>query len=364
MVRDPICHMEIDATQTSIQTTYRARVFFFCSAGCKSLFEQTPAHYAEETFILPDETFDMIIIGGGPAGLTAAVYASIQHMHTLLITETVGGQAIESSNIKNYMGFEFITGNELVDKFRDQLIQAHFVRHKLGRVEAVHPHHEAYTVQTTDGRRFQSKTLLIATGMRRRQLHVPGEERLRGRGVGYSVVQEMARFHGLKVAVIGGGNSALQTAIEFSQVAQHVYLIAREELTGDRDDIQQVHRLTNVTLLTHAAVQEICGAAQVESLVVQVAGSDKTQDIAVAGVFITIGFTPNASLVASLVKCNERGEIVIGPDCSTSAPGVFAAGDVTNAYGKRVIVATGEGAKAALAAYHYLLHQQAAHSVG
>jgi NADH-dependent peroxiredoxin subunit F len=356
MVRDPVCRMELDETTASNLLSYGGQTYVFCSEGCQRLFEQSPAQYAKATVAAPGSAFELLIIGGGPAGLTAAVYASIQKIHTLMITENIGGQAIDSSQIKNYMGFDFVTGRELSDKFRDQLIHEHFVEHKLGTVTAVEARHPGYDVFTQDAQRFRAQALIIATGMQRRQLNVPGEERLLRRGVSYSVVQETARFQGTDVAIVGGGNSGLQAALELSQVARHLYLIVHGELTGDRDDIARVQSLNNLTLLTHAAVREIRGDEKVEGLVVQSAESGAIEEVPVAGVFIAIGFTPNSALVASLVKRNARGEIVIGPDGSTSAPGIFAAGDVTTAYGKRVIIASGEGAKAALAAYQYVLN--------
>ena len=142
MVRDPVCHMELDQRTAFDLTSYGGRTYYFCSEGCKGLFEQSPAQYAGEPLVAPGSAFDLIVVGGGPAGLTAAVYASIQRIHTLVITENVGGQAVDSSRIKNYMGFDFITGTELADKFRDQLIHEHFVEHKLGsvtNVEALNP---------------------------------------------------------------------------------------------------------------------------------------------------------------------------------------------------------------------------------
>jgi alkyl hydroperoxide reductase subunit F len=252
------------------------------------------------------------------------------------------------------MGFDFISGKELVAKFRDQLISGHFVEHRLARVTAIRPTEAGYDVETQHGELYRTRTVLIATGMSPRRLDVPGETSLERCGVSYTGVQDVARFQGTDVAIVGGGNSALQAVVDLASVARRIYVVCRGELTADATDVEKVRALPHATVLTHSAIQEISGADRVEAIRVESLRDGGTREVPVAGVFIAIGFVPNAAFVGSLVERSAAGEIVIGPDCSTSAPGIFAAGDVTTAFGKRIVVAAGEGAKAALAAFQYL----------
>jgi len=200
----------------------------------------------------------------------------------------------------------------------------------------------------------------VATGMSRRKLGVPGEERLRRRGVCYSAAQDGPFFAGLDVAVVGGGNSGLQAAQELARLARHVYLITRGHWAGDESLKAEVASLGNVTSLQNYEVREIQGGDSVEGILLQSRSDARSRLLEVSGVFVEIGNTPDTGFVADLVELNQAGEIVIAPDCSTSRRGVFAAGDVTNAFGKRIIIACGEGAKALLAARRYLRDHPAA----
>jgi alkyl hydroperoxide reductase subunit F len=182
---------------------------------------------------------------------------------------------------------------------------------------------------------------------------VPGEERLLHRGVSFSVVQDAERFYGHDVAIVGGGNSGLQAVSRLASIGRRLFLIAVRTLTGDTADIARARALPNLTILEHTAVREVIGEEKVEGVRVALDGGGE-QEIRVDGVFVEIGFTPDSGLANGLAEIDERGEIMIGPDASTRTPGLFAAGDVTNCFGKRVIVACGEGAKAALAAHDYL----------
>jgi alkyl hydroperoxide reductase subunit F len=198
--------------------------------------------------------------------------------------------------------------------------------------------------------------------MKQRTLGVPGEQQLLHRGVSFSVVQDAERFYGRDVAVVGGGNSGLQAASRLATAARQVFLIAVRTLTGDAVDIARARTTPNLTILEDTVVREILGRERVEGIrVTSTAGGD-ARVILVGGVFVEIGFTPDSALASGLAEINTRGEIVIGSDCSTRTASLFAAGDVTAGYGKRVIIACGEGAKAALAAHDRLLSQRAAPS--
>lgn len=214
-----------------------------------------------------------------------------------------------------------------------------------------------FNVTTSEFKTYSAKTLIIATGMTRRRLKVPGEEEFQRKGVFYGNIQDFSFVQGKDVAVIGGGNSALQIVETLHSVAGNIYIISDTELTADSVMIERVSRFKNLKKFEGYKVLEFKGEKTLSGIVIRKTASDEIMEISVKGVFIAIGLQPNSFLVSHLVKLNEKGEIIINPDCSASYPGIFAAGDVTNAFGKRIIIASGEGAKAALAARQYILAQ-------
>ena len=326
--------------------------FYFCSEGCRERFMK------ERICRVPRTSYDLIIIGGGPAGLTAAVYAATLKMNAFLITKDLGGQAIDSTKIENYMGFDFITGPELTEKFQYQLIHSHYIDHLMSDVEKIEATQIGFNVTTSELKTYLAKTLIIATGMTRRRLKVQGEEEFQRKGVFYGNIQDFSFVQGKDVAVIGGGNSALQIVETLYNVAGNIHIISDTRLTADSVVIERVSGFKNLKKFEGYKVLEFKGEKTLSGIVLRKTASDEMLDIPVKGVFIAIGLQPNSSLVSHLVELNDRGEIIINQDCSTSCPGIFAAGDVTNAFGKRIIIASGEGAKAALAARQYILNKQ------
>ena len=326
--------------------------FYFCSEGCRERFMK------ERICRVPRTSYDLIIIGGGPAGLTAAVYAATLKMNAFLITKDLGGQAIDSTKIENYMGFDFITGPELTEKFQYQLIHSHYIDHLMSDVEKIEVSEGSFNVTTSELKTYLAKTLIIATGMTRRRLKVQGEEEFQRKGVFYGNIQDFSFVQGKDVAVIGGGNSALQIVETLYNVAGNIHIISDTRLTADSVVIERVSGFKNLKKFEGYKVLEFKGEKTLSGIVLRKTASDEMLDIPVKGVFIAIGLQPNSSLVSHLVELNDRGEIIINQDCSTSCPGIFAAGDVTNAFGKRIIIASGEGAKAALAARQYILNKQ------
>ncbi len=348
MKKDPVCNMDVDE-QGGITTECDGDVYHFCSEGCRDKFLK------ERTCKLPRTSYDLIIIGGGPAGLTAAVYAATLKISALLITKDLGGQAIDSTKIENYMGFDFITGPELIEKFRRQLIHSHYIDHLVSEAEKIEPVEEGFRVTASDLVRYHAGALIIATGMTRRRLGAAGEERFQRKGVFYGNIQDLSFVQGEDVAVIGGGNSALQIVENLQRIAKSIYLVSATKLTADPVIIERDRRLTNLYTYDEFKVVEFTGDDALSGISIRRMAGEETAALPVKGVFIAIGLQPNSTLVSQLVELNDRGEVIVKSDCSTSYPGIFSAGDVTNAFGKRIIIASGEGAKAALAARQYLL---------
>ncbi len=351
MKRDPVCNMEV-SEEDALTVECDGEVHYFCSGGCRDRFLK------ERTCKLPRTSYDLIIIGGGPAGLTAAVYAATLKMDAFLIARDLGGQAIDSTKIENYMGFDFITGPELTEKFQYQLIHSHYIDHLISEVEKIEPMEGGFAVTTSELKKYSARALIISTGMTRRTLGVKGEEEFQRKGVFYGNIQDISFVTGEDVAVIGGGNSALQMAENLHAAAKSIYIVSDMEMSADPSALERVRGFGNVRMFEGYKVVELEGGEALSGISIRKLAEDKALNLKVRGVFIAIGLKPNASLVADLVELNEKGEIIINPDCSTSLPGVFAAGDVTDAFGKRIIIASGEGAKAALAARHYLLKQR------
>ena len=344
---DPVCGMEVEDEQYSFE--YKGKRYYFCSHGCMEKFKESPAEYSRK------EVYDLIIIGGGPAGLTAAVYASISKIDTFLITNDIGGQAIDSTKVKNYMGFEFITGAELVKKFKDQFLNEHYLAHKIDDVIRISKHEDEFEIVTKKQDRFLSHAVIIATGMKKRKLGIPGEDRLLRKGVSYSSVQDIDLFIGLDLVVIGGGNSGAQTAEDLTKIGCEVTLVTQGKMIADKKNIDQLRSNNAVTIYQGHDIIKILGEERVEGVVIQSEENHETTQLKCEGVFIQVGLLPNTEFCKDIVAINNEGEIIINPDCSTSTPGLYACGDVTNAYGKRIIIASGEGAKAILSVRKFLL---------
>jgi alkyl hydroperoxide reductase subunit F len=305
--------------------------------------------------------YELLIIGAGPAGLTAAVYAARKRLKVLLVSRDLGGQPLLTSGIENYMGYQYITGPELMAKFHEQVRQFPIAT-AIGE-EAVRltpsSREEGFTVVTRSSRSFQGKAVIVATGKRPRELGVPGEKELLGRGVSYCAVCDAPLFAGREVAVIGGGNSALTAAIDLVKIASRVYLVSRStEWKGEPILVERALGSEKLTPLQGYWVREIRGEQRVKGIRIESEEEGRSQELPVEGVFIEVGLIPNSELVRGVVELNDEGEIIVDCACRTSVPGIFAAGDVTTVPEKQIIVAAGEGAKAALSAYQYLLRMK------
>ena len=298
--------------------------------------------------------YDLIIVGGGPAGMTAAVYAARKRLNALLLSKDLGGQVLWTTGVENYMGYQYIEGPELMQKFEDQVTQFPLDQKMGQEVVALSRIGAGFEVRTERGDTYQARAVIIATGKRPRQLNVPGEERLKGRGVTYCAICDGPIFAGEKVAVIGGGNSALEAADDMVKIADHVYLVSVTPLTGDQILIDKVKDAPNLTVFLEHQVLNIEGSNRVEGITIRDLETGGDKKLEAGGIFVEIGLIPNSDMVRGVAKLDKAGEIEVNSACETGIPGLFAAGDVTDVPEKQIVVAAGEGAKAALAAHRYL----------
>jgi len=300
--------------------------------------------------------YDVVIIGGGPAGAAAAVYAARKRLQTLLITESFGGQSIVSDEIENWVGEPRITGLELAQKLEGHVRQyGDVVTVREGRAVAVgRGEHGGFVVDVDGGGREEGRAVILATGGRRRKLGVPGEDKLEGKGVAYCSTCDAPIFRGKEIAVVGGGNAGLEAVEDLLPYAKHVYLLeTTDALRGDPVTRERVEKNGNVTVILNARTKEIRGERTVTELMYEAGGEEK--ELAVQGVFVEIGSVPNSEPVKSLVAVNARGEVEIDlKTAATSVPGVFAAGDVTDDPYKQNNISAGDAVKAALSAHEYL----------
>jgi len=295
--------------------------------------------------------FDLIIIGAGPAGITASVYAARKKMNLLVITKDIGGQAAWSGDIENYIGYQFITGPELVGKFEEHMRKYGIELKENEKVIELKRKENGVEVKTDKGA-YEAKTAVIASGKRSRELGVPGELEFKNRGLTYCATCDGPLFAGKDVAVIGGGNSALDATLQLIRIAKHIYLInITPALTGDAVMREKVRESKKVSILNNTQVTAVLGERMVSGI--KIKREDKEEMLPVEGVFVEIGLIPNSEFAKELEK-NELGEIRVNCRSETSIPGIFAAGDVTDVPAKQIIVAAGEGAKAALGAFAYL----------
>ncbi len=290
--------------------------------------------------------YDICIIGGGPAGLTAALYSARAGRSTLILEEkTYGGQMAETSVIENMPGSPDAEGWELTMRFAQQVtdMKVETIYEKASRLE---PQGDYVRITTESGQTVEARRVILAMGVRRRHLEVPGESRLSGRGVGFCAVCDGAFFRGQDVAVVGGGNTALEDALYLSGICSHVYLLVRRDsFRGQESLIERVRQRENIEVLFETQVKEILGEQKVSGVTILQKGVERT--IPLAGVFVAIGLSPAPELYQDVVETTPEGYIVAGEDCRTSCPGIFAAGDIRRKEIRQIVTALGDGAVAA-----------------
>lgn len=296
--------------------------------------------------------YDALIIGGGPAGVSAAIYLKRKGHAVTLVSSEPGGQVATTASVENYPGFRSISGYDLAQSYLQHL-QSLSVNVLAAKVtEITKP--DLFHVVLDSGQVLKSHTLLLATGATRRKLGVKGESRLAGRGVAYCSICDGPFFADKDVLVVGGGNSAVETAIDLAKIARKVTLVHRSTLKADQVAIDQLHKYDNITILLSHVIDEIRGEHVVEQVLLRDTLQGNLAEMPADGVFIDIGSLPSSELAAPLLVLNERGEIPVQADGSTALEGFHSAGDVTDEKYKQIVVAAGRGASAALAMSEYL----------
>jgi len=304
------------------------------------------------------ETYDVIIIGSGAAGYTASIYATRFGMKALVIGKEPGGQTNEAYEIDNYPGFVSVSGIELMTKFKDQ---AEFLGAEIlafSEASEIGKSGTKFSVKTTDGKTYNSKSLIIATGSRKRKLGIPGEEKFRGKGVAYCATCDAAFYKGKTVAVVGGGDAALKSALLLTEHARKVYLVYRKERKEMRampSVIRRANESEKIEMIFRAKPREIRGSDKVEEVVFEQDGEDLRLET--DGLFVEIGWMPETSLALKLgVALDRNGKIKVKSDMSTNVKGVFAAGDITNGSNnmEQIVTSCSEGAIAAESAYKHV----------
>lgn len=298
--------------------------------------------------------YDVIIIGSGPAGMTAGLYAVRREMKTLIIGKELGGQLVWASEIENYPGFDKISSFELIERMKNQALNsgAEFKDDEVKRIEkTTEGNFVLYSARET----FEAKTVIVAIGLSPRRLAVPGEIEFGGKGVSYCANCDGPFFRNKTLAVIGGGNSALDAAEMLSKIANKVYLINHSpQFKAFEVLIEQVEERANIEIFKDNTVKDIGGTSKVEKIEIINNQTQELKELSVDGVFIEVGRIASTDLVAHLVERNARNQIVTSSKGETSTPGLFAAGDVTECEFKQITVATGQATVAALSAYQYL----------
>lgn len=302
------------------------------------------------------EIYDVVVVGAGPAGLSAAMYAARKNLSVVVVSLDVGGQLGTTAQVENYLGLAAITGPGLVEQF-EQHADNHEIKKLIGeKVTGLSLKDRCRIVTTESGKSIHGRTVILASGADKRKMDVPGEKELSGKGVVYCATCDGPLFKGKRIAIVGGGNSALEAAIEMSPVAQEVTLVSRGGWSGDAI-LQDKVNASDVAILKGYEPQEVHGDDKVTGFSVKHRDSGEIRRLDVDGVFIEIGLAASSDYVLDILETNGRGEIHVDRQLDTGVRGVFAAGDVNDGSDKQVIIAAAEGAKAALAAFNYLVHQ-------
>lgn len=300
--------------------------------------------------------YDMIIIGSGPAGLSAAVYGSRAGLDLLVLEEKPmsGGQVLNTYEVDNYLGLPGVNGFDMGMKFREHADRMGVVC-KTAAVTAVIDHGQSKVVETANGTVYEAKTLILATGAEHAELNVPGEVQYKGKGVSYCATCDGAFFKGRDVAVVGGGDVAVEDAIYLARMCRRVHLIhRRDSLRAARSLQQKLMECDNVEILWNRTLSKITGSDLVEKITLRCVTDQAEEELSVEGVFIAVGMHPNTTAFVHNIPCDEKGYVIAGEDCVTKVPGIFAAGDIRTKQVRQIITAVADGACAVMSVERYL----------
>lgn len=311
--------------------------------------------------IAEKEPFDVLIVGGGPAGAAAAVYAARKGIRTGVASERFGGQVLDTMGIENFISIKETEGPKFALALEEHVRDYDVDIMNLQRAAALVPGDEVIEIKLESGASLRSRSVVISTGARWRNINVPGEHEYKNKGVAYCPHCDGPLFKGKRVAVIGGGNSGVEAAIDLAGIVGHVTLIEFDmQLRADAVLQRKLHSLSNVAVVTNAQTTEITGDGQkVNGLIYKDRATGESHRVALEGVFVQIGLVPNTDWLKGTVELSKHGEIVVDARGQTSVPGVFAAGDATTVPFKQIIIAAGDGAKAALSAFDHLIRTSA-----
>jgi thioredoxin-disulfide reductase len=298
--------------------------------------------------------YDVLIIGGGAAGMTAAIYTCRKKLKTAIISIDIGGQTNLTSHIENYPGTGPMNGIELMQRFQNEAIGfgAEIIMGKAVKAEKTG---SGFKITLANGEEYECKALILAYGKVPKSLGIEGEEKFMGRGVSTCVTCDAPLYKNRDVAVIGGGNSAVEGALELATIARKVYLIhRRDKFSADEITVQKLRDSPNIELVLNSVSTKVIGGKNVDGIEVENIGTKERKELKVEGIFIEIGYVVDTSFVQHLVKVNEKKEIIVDERGNTSHPGIFSCGDITPVPFKQTVIAAGEGAKAALECYKWL----------
>lgn len=301
--------------------------------------------------------YDSLIIGGGPAGASAAIYSARKGIRTGVVAQKFGGQVADTVGIENFISVKETEGPKLVMALEQHVKEYDVDLMNLQTAKSLSKNGDEIAITLENGAVLKSKTVILSTGARWREMNVPGEQEYRGKGVAYCPHCDGPLYKGKRVAVIGGGNSGVEAAIDLAGIVSHVTLVEFDtKLRADAVLQKKLNSMPNVTIITNALSKEVLGAnGKVTTLRYEDRANNQMHDIALEGIFVQIGLLPNTDWLKGVIDLSPRGEIIIDAKGETSMPGVFAAGDCTTVPYKQIIIAMGEGAKASLSAFDYLI---------
>ncbi|RJX24087.1 MAG: thioredoxin reductase [Acholeplasma sp.] len=311
---------------------------------------------SETTLFDTVKHWDLLIAGGGPAGLNAALYAKRKGLNVGVITAEIGGQLHNTSTVDNYLGFQWIEGKDLSHKFLDHINSLEIPIFKGSHIQSIKRIQQDFQLILSDGKILLTKTVLVATGGAPRMLHIPGEHKLANKGVSYCTTCDAPFFKDKHVIVAGGGNSAAEAVLDLVPWASKITVVHRSQWRADQILLDKHQSIDKLTVHLNTQILSVLGDEKMTGVHVLDKTTNQTYDIPADGLFIEIGTVPKSQWIKHLVSVNDQDEIIVDSNQMTNVPGIFAAGDVTNQPFKQIIISAAEGAKAALAITQYLNH--------